>query len=53
MYQPEIGVSTAAFYPTYLTEDALTAAGELGPELMALRISESYDQFRALTAVAR
>ena len=30
-----------------------TAAGELGPELMALRISESYDQFRALTAVAR
>ncbi|HOU15101.1 MAG TPA: sugar phosphate isomerase/epimerase [Anaerolineae bacterium] len=30
MYQPEIGVSTAAFYPTYLTEDALTAAGELG-----------------------
>ncbi len=30
MYQPEIGVSTAAFYPAYLTEDALTAAGELG-----------------------
>lgn len=29
-----------------------TAAGELGPELMALRISESYDQFRALTAIA-
>ena len=34
-----------------LTPD--TAAGELGPELMASRISESYDQFRALTAVAR
>lgn len=30
MYQPEIGVSTAALYPTHLTEDALTAAGELG-----------------------
>lgn len=30
MYQPEIGVSTAALYPTYLTEEALTAAGELG-----------------------
>jgi sugar phosphate isomerase/epimerase len=30
MYQPEIGVSTAALYPDYLTEDALTAAGELG-----------------------
>lgn len=30
MYQPEIGVSTAAFYPAYLTEDALTAAAELG-----------------------
>ncbi len=30
MAQPEIGVSTAAFYPAYLTEDALTAAGELG-----------------------
>jgi sugar phosphate isomerase/epimerase len=30
MYQPEIGVSTAALYPTHLTEDALTVAGELG-----------------------
>ncbi|MEJ5308561.1 MAG: sugar phosphate isomerase/epimerase family protein [Anaerolineae bacterium] len=30
MYQPEIGVSTAALYPTHLTEDALTIAGELG-----------------------
>ncbi len=30
MYQPEIGVSTAALYPTHLTENALTAAGELG-----------------------
>ncbi len=30
MYQPEIGVSTAAFYPAYLTEDALTAAAALG-----------------------
>lgn len=30
MYQPEIGVSTAALYPTHLTEDALTAAGGLG-----------------------
>ncbi|MGC9394851.1 MAG: sugar phosphate isomerase/epimerase family protein [Anaerolineae bacterium] len=30
MYQPEIGVSTAALYPNYLTEDALTAAGQLG-----------------------
>jgi len=30
MYQPEIGVSTAALYPTHLTEDALTTAGELG-----------------------
>ena len=30
MYQPEIGVSTAALYPTHLTEDALTAAAELG-----------------------
>ncbi|HQE91299.1 MAG TPA: sugar phosphate isomerase/epimerase family protein [Anaerolineae bacterium] len=28
--QPEIGVSTAAFYPAYLTEDALTAAAKLG-----------------------
>ncbi|HOT93374.1 MAG TPA: sugar phosphate isomerase/epimerase [Anaerolineae bacterium] len=30
MGRPEIGISTAAFYPAYLTEDALTAAGELG-----------------------
>jgi len=30
MYEPEIGISTAALYPTHLTEDALTAGGELG-----------------------
>lgn len=29
-FNPAIGVSTAAFYPTQLTEDALTLAGELG-----------------------
>jgi len=27
---PEIGLSTAALYPTHLTENALTAIAELG-----------------------
>ena len=30
MHQLEIGMSTAALYPNYLTEDALIAAAELG-----------------------
>ena len=30
MPQLEIGMSTAALYPDYLTEDALVAAAELG-----------------------
>jgi sugar phosphate isomerase/epimerase len=30
MHMPEIGISTAALYPAYLTEDALTKAAELG-----------------------
>ncbi|MFO7742523.1 MAG: sugar phosphate isomerase/epimerase family protein [Anaerolineae bacterium] len=28
--RPEVGISTAAFYPGYLTEEALTAIAELG-----------------------
>lgn len=29
-HQPDVGISTAAFYPCYLTEDALTAIAQLG-----------------------
>lgn len=42
MYQPEIGLSTAALYPNYPTEDALTTAADLG-----FRVAEVFLQSEA------
>lgn len=42
--RPDVGISTAAFYPNYLTEDALTAIARLGFQVVEifLQADEEY-----------